>query len=161
MPVRLQSGATANKFRCATRSPYFMIPKPASRLSSRATSTLIAGSSMFAVTRCSVQRQFKPFSIKSRDILAMALASVACARLKQSSDLVFILLAMFSAIVLPVQVQVNQAYPRCLKLESTRQHFFHPFDDLGRLDHDLFGDFFQIFTAQGFDVPAALFGVGQ
>ena len=93
MPVRLQSGATANKFRCATRSPYFMIPNPASRLSSRATSTLIAGSSMFAVTRCSVQRQFKPFSIKSRDILAMALASVACARLKQSSDLVFILLA--------------------------------------------------------------------
>ena len=86
MPVRLQSGATANKFRCATRSPYFMIPKPASRLSSRATSTLIAGSSMFAVTRCSVQRQFKPFSIKSRDILAMALASAVRAKRKVRSE---------------------------------------------------------------------------
>ena len=66
-------------------------PKPLKRSSRRATRTLVLSALMLAATRCSVQRQRRPYSIRSRDSLAMAAASLARAKRKERSELVVLL----------------------------------------------------------------------
>src|SRR6266446_3307398 len=53
-----------------------------------ATSTLTSGARILAATRVGVQRHRRPYSIKSRDKLAMVVASAGRANRNDSSELV-------------------------------------------------------------------------
>src|SRR5882724_8600732 len=65
-----------------------MIANPAMFPRMHATSTLTSGSRILAATRSGVQRHRRPYSIKSRDKLAMAVASAGRANRNDSSELV-------------------------------------------------------------------------
>src|SRR5438128_9745584 len=65
-----------------------MIANPAMLPSMHATSTLTSGARILAATRMGVQRHRRPYSIKSRDKLAMVVASAGRANLNDSSELV-------------------------------------------------------------------------
>ena len=56
-----------------------MMPKPASRPGSRTTATFVFGAAMERATRAGRQVQGSPYSIRLRDISAMAKASPATA----------------------------------------------------------------------------------
>src|SRR5262245_22148407 len=53
----------------------------------RATSTLTSGARILAATRLGVQRHWRPFSIRSRDNLAMVVVSAGRANCNDSSKL--------------------------------------------------------------------------
>src|SRR5207244_10190828 len=65
-----------------------MIANPVMLPSMHATSTLISGARILAATRIGVQRHRRPYSIKSRDKLAMVVASAGRANRNDSSELV-------------------------------------------------------------------------
>src|SRR5271154_5771896 len=93
-PWRRCSGATANKFRCATSSPKCMMANAAILRSRRATTTEDSGPEMKCCTRAGVQDQVRPVSIKSRDISAISRASLARASPNVAiSDMLQLLLA--------------------------------------------------------------------
>ena len=79
-PQRRCAGRTASSSRCASSSPYFMMPKPARSALRIATTTLVSGWRRHRVTRSLVQLQPRPFSIRSRDISAIASASARFAK---------------------------------------------------------------------------------
>src|SRR5512135_3234862 len=80
-----------------------MIAKPTTRPSARATSTLTLGLRMLAATRSAVHRQRRPYSIKTRDISAIAAASDCRAKRNDRSELVI------SLVVYPAYITTRVA----------------------------------------------------